>query len=90
MEVISFVNWIEAAPQWIQSCPEWLQNLIFQLYQTFIYQNRWKFFVDGLKVTFIVTIGALIIGVILGVIIAVIRTSHDSIVNKKPPVICVF
>lgn len=87
MEVISFVNWIEAAPQWIQSCPEWLQNLIFQLYQTFIYQNRWKFFVDGLKVTFIVTIGALIIGVILGIIIAVIRTSHDSIINKKPPVI---
>lgn len=87
MEVISFVNWIEAAPQWIQSCPEWLQNLIFQLYQTFIYQNRWKFFVDGLKVTFIVTIGALIMGVILGVIIAVIRTSHDSIINKKPPVI---
>lgn len=87
MEVISFVNWIEAAPQWIQSCPEWLQNLIFQLYQTFIYQNRWKFFVDGLKVTFIVTIGALIIGVILGVIIAVIRTSHDSIINKKPHVI---
>lgn len=87
MEILTFVNWIGSAPQWIQSCPSWLQNLLFQLYQTFVYQNRWKFFADGLKVTFIITIGALILGVIFGVIIAVIRTSHDSIVNKKPPVI---
>lgn len=85
MEVLTFVNWLGTAPQWIKSCPEWLQNLLFQLYQTFIYKNRWHFFTDGLKITFIVTIGALIIGIVLGIIIAVIRTSHDSIVNKKPP-----
>ncbi len=87
MGIISFSNWITTAPQWIQSCPDWLQNLIFQLYQTFIYQNRWKFFTDGLKITFIVTIGALILGVIIGLIIAIIRTSHDSFINKKPPLV---
>lgn len=87
MGVISFANWITTAPEWIQSCPEWLQNLIFQLYQTFIYQDRWKFFIDGLKITFIVTIGALVLGVVIGLIIAIIRTAHDSIVNKKPPVV---
>ena len=42
--------------------PEWLQTFLFQLYQTFVYQDRWKFFTDGLKITFIVTIGALILG----------------------------
>ena len=87
MEVFYFANWISTAPNWIQSCPNWLQNLLFQIYQTFIYQDRWKFFTDGLKITFIVTLGALVIGIIIGLIIAIIRTSHDSIVNKKPPII---
>ena len=87
MGIISFSSWITTAPQWVQSCPAWLQNLIFQLYQTFVYQDRWKFFTDGLKITFIVTIGALVLGVIIGLIIAIIRTSHDSFVNKKPPLV---
>lgn len=87
MTVFSFANWIATAPQWIQSCPEWLQNLIFQLYQTFVYQDRWKFFVDGLKITFIVTIGALILGVIIGLLIAIVRTAHDNYTTKNPPFI---
>ena len=85
MGIISFSGWLAEAPQWILACPEWLQNLLFQLYQTFIYQNRWQFFTNGLKITFIVTIGALLLGTILGLIVAIIRTSHDSFVNKKPP-----
>ncbi len=82
--IITFSTWIADAPSWVLACPEWLQNILYQLYQTFIYQDRWKFFIDGLKVTFIVTIGALIIGVIVGLIVAVIRTLHDSYINKKP------
>lgn len=76
-------NWLQTSPEWIRSLPDWLQNLFFQLYQTFIYQDRWKFFTDGLKITFIVTIGALILGVIIGLIIAIIRTTHDN--SKKKP-----
>ena len=82
MGVFSFSNWITTAPGWIQSCPDWLQNLLFQLYQTFIYQYRWKFFTDGLKITFIVTIGALILGVIIGLLIAIVRSAHDSSIKK--------
>ncbi|MEE0946108.1 MAG: amino acid ABC transporter permease [Acutalibacteraceae bacterium] len=63
--------------------PEWCQNFIFQLYQTFIYQNRWKFFTDGLKITFLITIGSLVLGVVIGLMIAIIRTAHDSS-TKKP------
>lgn len=87
MGIINFSSWLAAAPDWIRSCPEWIQNLLFQLYQTFIYQDRWKFFTDGLKITFIVTIGALILGIIIGLIIAIIRTTRESFVNKKPPII---
>ncbi len=86
MTILNFADWLASAPQWLLSLPDWLQKFFFQLYQTFIYQNRWKFFTNGLKITFIVTIGALLIGVVIGLLIAVIRTTHDSYV-KKPPLI---
>ena len=64
-------GWLETAPGWVASLPEGLQTLLFQLYQTFVYQDRWTWYVDGLKVTFLVTIGALILGIIIGMLIAV-------------------
>ncbi len=82
MNILTFTDWLAKMPEWLQGCPEWLQNFIFQLYQTFIYADRWKFFTDGLKITFIVTIGALVMGVIIGLLIAIIRTSHDLSRNK--------
>ena len=44
----------------------------------FIEQNRWKYIVDGLKITLIVTIFAVLIGVLLGFLIAIVRTTHDK------------
>lgn len=85
MTVLTIQSWLEGAPGWLQSAPEWLQNLLFQLYQTFIYQNRWTFFTDGLQITFIVTIGALLLGVVIGMIVAIIRTAYDSDGGKKNP-----
>ena len=49
MTFLTFEKWLETAPEWISAIPEWLQTLFFQFYQTFIYQNRWTFFVNGLK-----------------------------------------
>lgn len=87
MTVLTFVDWITTAPGWIKGLPEGLQNFLFQLYQAFVYNDRWKFFTDGLKITFIVTLGSLAIGIVLGLIVAVIRTSHDSVEGKKPNVL---
>ncbi|MGE4548523.1 MAG: amino acid ABC transporter permease [Intestinibacillus sp.] len=78
MGSIEFGDWLAAAPGWLASLPEGLQHLFFQLYQTFIYQNRWMFFTNGLKVTFLITLGALLIGVVIGVLVAVVRSAHDS------------
>ena len=44
----------------------------------FIEDNRWKYIVDGLKITLIVTIFAVLIGVLLGFLIAIVRTTHDK------------
>lgn len=78
MTVLTFAKWIAEAPAWILALPESLQRFCFQVFQVFIYENRWKFFTDGLATTFLVTIGALIIGVIIGMIVAIIRSTHDS------------
>lgn len=85
MTFLTFESWLAGVPGWLQGAPEWFQNLVYQLYQTFVYQDRWKFFTDGLKITFIVTLGALTLGIILGLLVAVVRTAHDSINNRKPP-----
>lgn len=43
--------------------------------------NRFDFIIDGLMNTFIITFGALAIGVVIGVVVAAIRTSYDK--NKE-------
>lgn len=49
-----------------------------KFYANFIKDDRWLGLVTGLKVTIIVTIEALILGVLIGFIIAIIRSYHDK------------
>ena len=60
-----------------------LESLKLGLYQTFILDDNYQYFVKGLGTTLIVTIFALVLGVILGVIVAVIRSAHDQQPEKK-------
>ena len=77
MNFITFAKWLETAPEWIVGLPKWCSKFFYQLWQTFICEDRWQMFLSGLEMTFIVTIGALILGVIIGMLVAVIRSSHD-------------
>lgn len=47
-------------------------------YLNFIKDDRWLYLLNGLKVTFIITIFAVLIGIIIGFIIAIIRSSADK------------
>ena len=47
----------------------------------FIDDGRWHYIVDGLKVTLEVTFFAVLLGIALGVIIAIIRSTYDK--NKS-------
>ncbi len=85
MKAFTFDAWLATAPDWILNQKESVQRFLFQLYQCFIYEDRWKMFTNGLKITFIVTLGALALGVVIGLILAVIRTSTESYTAKKPP-----
>ncbi|MCC8023085.1 MAG: amino acid ABC transporter permease [Clostridiales bacterium] len=57
---------------------EWLQRNSERFVQNFIDDQRWRYLWDGLQTTLTVTFFALIIGVVIGFLIAIIRSSHDK------------
>ena len=48
-------QWLQTVPAWIYDLPSGLRTLLYQLYQTFVAADRWKWFANGLKITFTVT-----------------------------------
>lgn len=56
-----------------------MEKFIADFQQTFIEANRWKAMLNGLLTTLELTFFALILGAVIGVIVAVIRSSHDQL-----------
>ena len=54
-----------------------MQELKSSFISNFIDDNRWRYITDGLKITLLVTVFAVLIGV-LGFLIAIVRTTHDK------------
>ena len=46
-------------------------------YQSVIYDNRYEFIFEGLLNTIIIALGAAIIGIVIGIVTALIRNNHD-------------
>lgn len=44
----------------------------------FIVDNRWKYIADGLVITLQITFFALILGIVIGALIAIVRSSYDK------------
>ena len=53
-----------------------MQELKSSFISNFIDDNRWRYITDGLKITLLVTVFAVLIGVVLGFLIAIVRTTH--------------
>ena len=67
--------------------PAW-QEFYVKFVQAFVEGDRWKQYLQGVGNTLMVTALSLIIGVILGVVVAVIRTAHDQQrPGKKSPLL---
>lgn len=54
-----------------------------RLYLNLVKDQRWKYLTDGLRNTLVITVVALCIGVALGFVIAVIRSTHDKTGKMK-------
>ena len=57
---------------------QWLTELGGRFHTAFVAEDRWKLYVDGLVVTLELTVLALILGVAIGLVVAVIRSAHDQ------------
>lgn len=56
----------------------WYLDMKEDFILNFIEQERWRFLTTGLKNTLIITFWALLLGILLGVIVAIIRASFDK------------
>lgn len=57
---------------------DWLKDLGHKFYLNFIKDDRWHYITRGLWTTVQITVFALILGVVLGFIVAIIRSAHDK------------
>ncbi len=53
-------------------------DFLSQFKLCFIEDNRWQWILEGLKNTLVITIFALLIGIVLGIIIAAVRSTYDK------------
>lgn len=71
---------------WIYNCwnaiVEFFNNWTDKLYETFIVGDRYMTLIEGLEKTLIITFGALIIGVCIGAIVAIIKVFADGSKSK--------
>lgn len=70
--------WPQVAPEWMLESPEWLEDIFFNLYKCFIFDDRYMMFLKGLGNTMLLTLFALLIGIVLGVVVSLIRVTWDK------------
>ena len=59
--------------------PAWLKKLVDEFVLNFIKDDRYKYILNGLGITLIVTFFAVLLGIALGIIVAIIRSTHDKL-----------
>ena len=59
-----------------------MSDIIEKFYLTFIQDDRWKYFTDGLLMTLLLTLSSFIFGTIVGALICKIRLSGSKVFKK--------
>lgn len=57
---------------------DWFSKFAYDLHRVFIVDARWTWILEGLLNTLIITAGALVIGIVIGILIAAVRSSFDK------------
>ena len=57
---------------------EFSSEIVKKFYYSVIYDSRYKFILEGFKNTLLIAIGAVILGIIIGITIALIRNIYDT------------
>lgn len=62
-----------------------MDNIYNEIYKSLVVEDRYLYILDGLKNTLLIALGAVILGVLTGLIVAIIRDNYDK--NKKFPIL---
>ncbi|MBQ7857113.1 MAG: amino acid ABC transporter permease [Oscillospiraceae bacterium] len=57
---------------------KWFTQLEEDFHLNFIEEGRWRWLVEGLGNTLIITFFALLIGLVIGIVVAAVRSTHDK------------
>ena len=61
------------------------EKLAAEFHLNFIQGDRWKFLLQGLGTTMVITVLALLLGVALGIVIAMVRSTYDKTAASARP-----
>ena len=70
--------WPDVAPQWILNLPQGLEEFCYDFYKSFLFDERYMMYVKGLGNTLLLTALALLMGIVLGVVVALVRATWDK------------
>ena len=63
----------------------WFESFIADFDLNFIQGNRWKYLLDGLGTTLLITLLAGLLGIAIGVVIAMVRSTYDKTAEGARP-----
>ena len=59
-----------------------MEELKNRLYLSFVFQDRWKLFLEGLGITLLLTVGSFVLGSFFGAAFCALKTSRHGFVRK--------
>jgi len=62
----------------METINKWLENFKADFYLNFIKEDRWKLLLEGLGNTLLITLFAVLLGIVLGVLVAAVRSTWDK------------
>lgn len=63
---------------WIEKIQKWIDKLPNRFYLNFIKDDRWQYITRGLWTTVRITVFAVAVGIVIGFLVAIIRSTHDK------------
>ena len=69
-------------PEWLT---DWIDKIVNQIELNFIKDDRYLYILRGLGVTLLITFFAVLLGIALGVVCAIVRSTHDKLNREMRP-----
>ena len=61
--------------------PDWVVDLLNRLNSTFVVDGRWQWFVSGLGYTLLISLFSVLLGLVIGILMALMRLSKSKILR---------